>query len=328
MSDLEIETKTANVIDFADAELEGEIITKEPYIDEVLVYAEIGEEPDLSDADRIPDSGDRIGLSENEVVQPVASGLDADTTYYFRSKADAVDYDNKDSLVNAVESDGYVNNTGLWDDKTGMDTLTESESGIDTVTDSEVAMNKVSDSEIAMDKVTDKEMPMDKVTSKAQALGIFLTSEHIVDTHWSKIQPSEIFWQSGTPEPPHTFPEDGGATLDIVDGPTNSGKALEAFANEVDSRGDYYWYVEIDVTGKDELIVETQDLDNASEDFVVQQIWIDEDVIFSQGSNHTWTKRTFDISKYSGVVKLKFGWEQLQSSTATYRYNFGNVRLN
>ena len=215
----------------------------------------------------------------------------------------------------------------VTDKEMPMDKVTDKEMPMDKVTDKEVAMDKVTDKEVAMDKVTDKEMPMDKVVSKSQATRIFLTSPHLLITHYDKTMSSEKLWNKGEPEIPANLSGDGDFTMSAEFETTFNGDGLAInldwdSSNDDDELG---YTLPIDLTDISNLKVVTEiDIDN---DFTAEaRIKIDGDVVFSTGSPSSPTTRNFDVSSYTGVVDIEF--TIFDGGTDNGFYKFGEIKLN
>ena len=307
---LEIETVEAENIEFSKADLVFNVTDKEDSHDEVLVFAEYGEESDLSDGQRISDVNDTVVVSTGQDSHTV-DDFNPDTTHYFRSKAEAIDFSVESQVDLGFESEGFIKESNIYNNETGMDTTADSEFAMDKVSDSEiamdavsdssVAMDAVSDSEVAMDKVSDKEMPMEKVMSKVMARSKFLDSSFILDSLWSKIEASDIFWQEGTANELEdaviTFPEDDGViVLDI----------------RVDSRDDVdggEWFLEFDAENiaGDELVVSERLVENEFDADGRIRIQIDGTTEFEEVQpTHTEYRETSVSIPNSGTFEVKF----------------------
>jgi len=348
MADLEIRTDDATNIEFAKADVNGTVTTMdETWINAALVYAEVGKEADLSDGERISTTGDDAVVSEGGSGSPRADDLDPDTTYYFRAKADAVDFSDSTLISAAAESPGFMDSLAgiesgmdeLTDEEVGMDVVTDSNNAMNKITGSELAMDKVADKEVAMDKVTDKEMAMDLVTDKNMAFRKFLLSTHILGTCWIKEVGSEGVWISGTPNNfPHTETQDGAEvefTLDTDDPAREDGRALRLEAiSEADSDDpEFGWSKVIDFTDVDELKLVYRHRSNERTDRFEITIQIGDDEVFSRGDTDpedVEDSLTLDVSSYSGEQELFLGGRRNRFDDAGDEYfiHYTDIELN
>ena len=145
---------------------------------------------------------------------------------------------------------------------------------MDKITNSETNMEKITNSQIAMDKVTDRQIAVDKIANNywidSSNLTNWLLSPHIINTMWSKEMASEKFCNFGL---------------------TNG-----------------VWSSEIDFTDITSLKIKTR-VSSGNSAYGVE-IYIDGTEVFSEGSSHSWTDRTFDVTSYSGNLLLELKTKQ------------------
>lgn len=93
------------------------------------------------------------------------TGLDADTTYYYKARSRVIKYDDPVAMDYAKDSFGFMDDLAAVSGE--------------------------------MDKVTNSDTAMDKVASDVMSRTKMLNSLYVIDTMWSKAMSSEVFWNSG-----------------------------------------------------------------------------------------------------------------------------------
>lgn len=166
---LSINTLGASNIEFSKADLEFEVTDKDSTHDEVLVFAEYGQQSDLSDGQRISDVNDTVVTTTGTGSHRV-DDFSTNTSHYFRSKADAVDFAVTQSVENAWQSEGFIRESNIYSNQTGMETTVGSQTAMDVVAASQTAMDAVSASQTAMETIVGVSTAEDSLAANKKVL--------------------------------------------------------------------------------------------------------------------------------------------------------------
>jgi hypothetical protein len=210
-------------------------------------------------------------------------------------------YHNSNLYGDALASVGATGASGVGD----VDAVAASQTAMDSVAASQTAMDAMIASQTALDTVTTSQTAMDSVAASQTAMDTVSVSTATLDAIWSSEIGSEGFWTYGDPTPPRSFTAGGDSwNLDFSVVNNTTALQLSGGGNGSSYATERYIAFSFDLSSVSTLTITTSASLGGSNSTI--QVWVGNDNIFSTGS-HSDTKRTLDVSAYSGTTKIEFG---------------------
>jgi hypothetical protein len=188
--------------------------------------------------------------------------------------------------------------------QTAIDEVATSQTAMSEVATSQTAMSEVAASQTAMSEVATSQTAQDETMTSETARTEVFKSPNVLGTFWSNKSPSETVWNKGG-----TISLGTNAKQNFVSGRLGDSSAIEFTDGGTDEvRADYI--TTVDLTGVNTLQTFTntggQSLGTPSKRFFLVEIDGSEIARFTNGST-SFTKRTLDVSGFSGVSDVTLG---------------------
>jgi len=272
---------------------------------------------------------DQSVLGDQETINAVASDADAmDAVSTSSTAMDAVSV--SDLALDAIWDSQDVGWPAVRDVNMAVGKFAVGRAGLDGANYAD--MDAVAASTTAMDAVSASTLALDSVFSSALAAGAYFESSHIVDVVWTSDAYSESVWEQGisTTLPTTVIDDDGDGTpefdLRFTSGPQTNGRAIEyEWVNTSNGDGTRHFFeYTVDISDYSNLVIQTEKANGSYNPVVIQ---IDNTEIFTTSNRHSWTKRTLDVSTYSGNVTIKIGIKNTVGGQATEYLRHAEPRL-
>lgn len=181
-------------------------------------------------------------------------------------------------------------------DEIAIGAISTNEKAVKLLAESELAMNVIPNSQVAMTALVGSDIAMQYMVCDNEFLTQSLTSAY-TSLLWGYDRSRYIWLSNG-----QTYPYGTTIVTSIENDGYSGGTSVKMRATTSYGANFYGFRLSIDVSDFSKISF----YDKGS--VTTRRVWIDRREVLAGSPSSTWTKRTLDISDYTGVVDIEFGF--------------------